>query len=75
MKKKSGGIYATHENERLLFVKAIVNGVLCAAYVKNGELISYEPWDSINQQMDTGPCLKFEVSEKPTLDQPDVLTR
>ncbi len=75
MKKKPEGIYTTHENESLLFVRAIVNGVLCAAYVKNNELISYEPWDSINRQMYTGPCLKFEVSEKTTLDQPDVLTR
>ncbi len=70
MKKKTEGIYTTHEQENLLFVRAMINGVLCAAYVKNGQLVSYEPWDAINRQMYTGPCLEFQVSEKNVLGQP-----
>lgn len=59
MKKQEAGIYATHGKEKLLAVKAKVNGVLSLAYVKNGELVSYEPWDSVNRQMYTGQCLEF----------------
>lgn len=57
MKKKTGAIYATHSAEKQLFYKAMVNGILCAAYVKDGQLISYEPWEDVNRQMYTGPCL------------------
>lgn len=70
MKKKTGAIYATHSAEKQLFFKAMVNGVLCAAYVKDGQLISYEPWEEVNRQMYTGPCLHFTVPEKKALDHP-----
>lgn len=70
MVKKPTGVYTSREKENLLFTRAKVNGVLCAAYVKNGELISYEPWDSVNQQMYTGPCLEFTVPEDTKLGQP-----
>jgi len=70
MKKKAEGIYTTHEQENLLFVRAMVNGVLCAAYVKNGQLVSYEPWEAVNRQMYTGPCLEFNVPEAKELGQP-----
>lgn len=59
MKKQEAGIYATHGKETLLAVKAKVNGVLSLAYVKNGELVSYEPWDNINRQMYTGKYMEF----------------
>ncbi len=72
MKKKPGAIYATHSAEKQLFFKAMVNGVLCAAYVKDGQLISYEPWEEVNRQMYTGPCLHFTVPEKKVLGHPIV---
>lgn len=71
MKKNPGAIYATHSIKKPLFYKVKVNGVLCAAYVKDGRLISYEPWEEINRQMYTGPCLHFTVSEKDELDHPN----
>jgi len=58
-KRKAEGIYATHEKESLLFMRAIVNGRLSAAYVKNGQLISYEPYDELMKQLNEGPCLEF----------------
>lgn len=60
-KRKAEGVYATHENENLLFVRAIVNGQLSAAYVKNGELVSYEPISDLLAQMYSGPCLVFNT--------------
>lgn len=60
MKKKEEGIYTTHgKEEKLIATKAKVNGVLSLAFVKNGELISYEPWEDINKQVFTGPCMEF----------------
>lgn len=60
MKKKEEGIYTTHgKEEKLIATKARVDGVLSLAFVKNGELISYEPWEDINKQMFTGPCMEF----------------
>ena len=47
--KKAEGIYTTHEQENLLFVRAMVDGVLSAAYVKDGKLIAHEPWESVNR--------------------------
>jgi hypothetical protein len=60
--RKAEGIYTSHESEKLLFVRAMVDGVLCAAYVKDGKLVSYEPWESINRQMYSGPCVEFHTS-------------
>ena len=68
--KKAEGIYTTHEHEDLLFVRAMVDGVLSAAYVKNGQLVSYEPWEAINRQMYSGPCMVFNTKVIPALDQP-----
>ena len=36
-KPKEAGVHSTHGKEQLLFVRAIIYGVLCAAYIKNGE--------------------------------------
>lgn len=69
-KQKEASIHSTHGKDQLLFVRALVNGVLCAAYVKNGELVSYEPWEAINKQMYTGPCLEFTLPETNVLEQP-----
>ena len=68
-RRKAEGIYTTHEEENLLFVRAMVDGVLSAAYVKDGKLVSYEPWDAINRQMYSGPCMVFNTN--PALDQPN----
>ena len=68
--KKAEGIYTTHEHENLLFVRAMVDGVLSAAYVKDGKLVSYEPWEAINRQMYSGPCMVFNTNANPALDQP-----
>nr|DAM63229.1 MAG TPA: hypothetical protein [Caudoviricetes sp.] len=60
MKKKEEGIYTTHgKEEKLIATKAKVNGILSLAFVKNGELISYEPWEDINKQMFTGNYIEF----------------
>lgn len=61
-KRKPEGVYATHEKESLLFVKAKVNGQLSAAYVKNGKLVSYEPLNDLLQQIYNGPCLEFTTT-------------
>ncbi len=59
-KKKEEGIYTTHgKEEKLIATKAKVNGVLSLAFVKNGELISYESWEDRNKQVFTGPCMEF----------------
>lgn len=59
-----GAIYATHSQEKQLFYKALVDGVLCAAYVKDGTLISYEPWDEVNRQMyNSDVCLTFSTTQ------------
>lgn len=58
-KRRAEGVYATHENESLLFVRAKVNGQLCAAYVKNGKLVSYEPLAELLAQMYKEPVLEF----------------
>ena len=60
MKKKQEGIYTTHgKEEKLIATKAKVDGVLSLAFVKNGELISYESWEDISKQMFTGPCPEY----------------
>lgn len=60
MKKKEEGIYTTHgKQEKLIATKAKVDGVLSLAFVKNGELISYEPWEDISKQMFTGTFMEF----------------
>lgn len=69
--KKAEGIYTTHEQENLLFVKAMVDGVLSAAYVKDGKLIAHEPWESVNRQMYAGPYMVFNTKANPVLDQPN----
>ena len=58
-KRRAEGVYTTHENENLLFVRAKVNGQLCAAYVKNGKLVSYEPLAELLAQMYIEPVLEF----------------
>ena len=60
MRKKQEGIYTTHgKEEKLIATRAKVNGILSLAFVKNGELISYEPWEDINKQMSMGTCIEF----------------
>lgn len=64
MKIKREGIYTTHGQEtKLIATKAKVDGVLSLAFVKDGKLISYEPWEDINKQMYTGPCLEFATEK------------
>lgn len=64
MKRKQEGIYTTHGDEvKLIATRAKVDGVLSLAFVKNGKLISHEPWEEINRQMYSGPCIEF-VTEK-----------
>lgn len=60
MKKKQEGIYTTQGGvEKLIAVRAVVDGVLSLAWVKNGELVSYEPWMNITEQMHSGPYMVF----------------
>jgi len=64
-KKLQDGIYGNRVkegNELLLFRKATVNGKLCAAFVKNDELIAYLPFEEIQKIMfSTTQCLEFHV--------------
>lgn len=61
-RRKPEGVYATHEKESLLFCKAMVNGQLSAAYVKDGKLISYEPMADLITQIYSGKCLEFTTA-------------
>ena len=63
-KRRAEGVYATHEKESLLFVRAKVNGELSAAYVKNGQLVSYEPLSELLKQIYSGPCLEFTTTQQ-----------
>lgn len=72
MKRKPEAIYTTHEGEKPLFYKALVNGVLSAAYVKDGKLIAHEPWESVKNQMYTGPYMVFNTETQVELDRPRV---
>lgn len=64
-RRKPEGVYTSHsqgkKSDDLLFVRAKVNGVLSAAYVKNGELQSYIPWEEANREMYSGPCMVFNT--------------
>ena len=62
-KKKNTVVYTTHTAEKQLFHKAIVNGVLCAAYIKDGNLIAWEPWENVNREMYAGPYLEFTTTQ------------
>lgn len=62
MKKDPTKVYATHgDKEQLLGVKAKINGVLSIAYMKGDKVISYEPWEDLQRQMFTGPCLEIKT--------------
>ncbi|MBQ8833990.1 MAG: hypothetical protein IJ001_03600 [Oscillospiraceae bacterium] len=69
-KRKPEAIYTTHEDEKPLFYKAMVDGVLSAAYVKDGKLIAHEPWESVNRQMYSGPYMVFNTKTNEALDRP-----
>ena len=76
-RRRPEGIYASHGQGRaagdLLFVKARVNGVLSAAYVKNGELQSYLSWEEVNREMYNGPYMEFNTEEAFSQSQEDRL--
>lgn len=62
MKEKENRVYATHGKKKLLLgVKVRINGILCIAYMKDGEVISYEPWEDLQRQMLTGPCMTINA--------------
>lgn len=63
MRRDPTRVYATHgEKEKLLGVKAIINGMLCIAYMKDGKVQAYEPWEDLQRQMLSGPCLQLTIS-------------
>lgn len=65
MKRVKDGIYAYScegELNKLVFRRAVLNGKLYIAYVKQGKLIALRRWDEIQKEMHTGaPCLNLEV--------------
>jgi len=67
MKKNPKAIYTTREGEKPLFYKALVDGVLSAAYVKDGKLIAHEPWESVESQMYSGPYMVFHTESNPLI--------
>ena len=71
-KRKPEAIYTTHEGEKPLFYKALVDGVLSAAFVKDGKLIGHEPWESVKSQMYSGPYMVFNTKTNEALDRPRV---
>lgn len=62
-KRKGTAIYTTHTAEKQLFHKALVNGKLCAAYIKDGNLVAYASWEEVNREMYTGPYLEFTTTQ------------
>lgn len=59
MKKHKNGIYTTNGEQKLLAVRAKVDGVLSMAYIKNEKVIAYASWEEISRQILTGPYLEI----------------
>lgn len=58
---REAGVYTTHEKEKLLCVRAMVDGQESAAYIKEGKLIGYVPTAELIRQLCTGPYLVFST--------------
>lgn len=52
-------IYATHGEKKFLAVKVRINGELSLAYIKDGNIISYEPWEDVCKKMYSGTCKNY----------------
>ena len=62
MAKRQEGIYTTQGGtEKLIAVRAIVNGVISLAWVKDDKLVSFEPWTNIKDQMLSGPYKEYTI--------------
>lgn len=65
MKKFTDGIYA-HSciggNNQLVFRRAVLNGKLYLAYVKQNKLIALRDWEEVVREMkQPGPCLQLRT--------------
>lgn len=60
-RKDATKIYTTSGGqEKLLAVKAIVDGILSLAYIDaNGGLISYAPWSDVKGAVEKGPYRRY----------------
>lgn len=60
-KRYDDGIYARScigASDPLMFRKAMVDGKLCMAYIKNNAVVALKDWAEANQEMyGPGPCL------------------
>ena len=64
MKKKPTGIYTTRGGkEQLVCHRAIVDGVLSVAFVKNNEVVSYAPLPEFLEQINSGQCINTTTNE------------
>lgn len=57
-------VYTTHGTKpQLLGAKVLIDNVLCIAYMKDGKILSYEPWEDFQRQMLMGPCFKVNTTK------------
>ncbi len=58
MRKKATGIYTTKGGrEHLVCHRAVVDGVLSVAIVKDNDVTSYTPLAEFVEQVNSGPCI------------------
>jgi hypothetical protein len=63
-KRYKDGIYASScvgATDQLLFRKAVVNGRLCMAYIKNDVVVALKDWEEANQEM-YGPTPSLKIT-------------
>ena len=60
--RNKAGIYATHNGKQLLFSKAMIDGVPCAAYVKNNEVKAYIPLSELVNQLFQADYLEIKTT-------------
>lgn len=64
MRKKATGIYTTKGGkEQLVCHRAIVDGVLSVAIVKDNEVISYTPLTEFMKQANSGQCINTSINK------------
>lgn len=63
-KKKREGIYTTYGPEKLLCSAAKVDGKKALAYQKDGEEISYIPWEDVDKKFETGQFIEIVTMKK-----------
>lgn len=64
MRKKATGIYTTKgSREQLVCHRAVVDGVLSVAIVKDNEVVSYTPLAEFVEQANSGQCINTSAKK------------